>query len=1349
MTNQSALQEIERGDVLRDSGALDDAVLAYQQAIATYPGLAIGPYKLGTAYMRLNQLDEAEASFKQALKIDPDYPEAMNNLGILIAGRSELDVAEAFYRKALAKRIDYFEAHINVGNLLVESGRRIEALYHYDRAIQLRPDSALAKQRMGPLLRDLGRIAEAIDMLRRATELEPGSAAAWNDLGACLISRGDIAAADEALQEALRLDPKLFSGWVNRMLISNWRSRDRAGVFELHRSFGLHMTELTAAKRFTSHPNVTNENRRLRVGFVSGDFRRHSVSYFVRGPLSRLDRTKVEAWAYYNHAREDERTQELKPLFEEWRSIHGVSDDDTAAMIRRDGIDILIDLTGHTGHSRLSLFALKPAPVQISWIGYPNTTGLPTIDYRLTDEFADPSGSSDEFHTETLIRLPDCFLCYSPLREAPEVVPPPVTECGNITFGSFNTRVKIGDETLALWRQVLTAVPNAKLVIKSAVGLSEQSGKDELLQKIKLAGIDTERVTLHSAPEALGDHLALYGTIDICLDTFPYHGTTTTCEALWMGVPVVTLAGESHVSRVGVSLLSNIGLQELIAHSAAEYVRIAAALARDPARLIELRATMRERMLASPLLDATSMARNLESALHQMWLGYCARVPVETTSTVKPESSQLVVEMKGMHRIAVAAEFRKSPTAWVMLEQEDWFEDEIGFLRRICRPEWHALDIGANHGVYSLSLASSGAAKIWAFEPSSEPRLYLRNSVALNDFGSQIQILPVGLSNEPKMAEILLFGHSEENTIHRMPDEKRPHQTETVMLLALDDLMGKAIPSNTRIDFVKLDAEGEEMAILRGGLRFFLEQSPLVMFEYKHGRSFNLELADTFRVLGYELYRLVPGLGCLVPVVAGSEPDLDKYTLNLFACKSGRADGLAADSFLVKAEPRPDVTLLPEWSQSLRALPALATAPEEWASYDFDSDYGRALLAWCGSRQAGLPAKQRFQLLVQAFSHFQLACNHEDSHPAVVVLGIRICADVGMRVQSRDFAELFLDQMTSANDMPLDRPVPPAYAAFDTRRPISSLGELIYESIVELRLDRFAYSQFFIDTQTWLLEIGLKNPEHSPRLERSALLCHIRDEAPLPMQLISKLFLPSADNRNPELWRHIADNPAFIADSPEYPQKPEASEIPGVGAQTISIGNAPEKDASETPPAETRIPDVMRLHIGGTEVKQGWQILNARPGRGVGFRGDVRDLSRFGDNSYSEVYCSHVLEHVALKDMDRTLRGLHRILVPGGKAYISVPDMDALCRLFLAPGSALPDKITSRIVVMRMMFGGQLDDYDYHYTGLNFDLLASFLRDAGFHEVERVASFGLFEDMSDLHFGEIPVSLNLIAVKVE
>ncbi|MCX7180846.1 MAG: tetratricopeptide repeat protein, partial [Proteobacteria bacterium] len=659
-----------------DSGALEDAVAVYQRVIAAEPCLATGPYKLGTAYMRMKRADDAEACFRKALDLDPDYPEAMNNLGIILSGRGDLDSAEALYRNLLAKQIDHFEAHINLGNILTELARRNEALYHNRRAIELRPDSGLAKERMGPLLRDLGRISEALDLLQEAIKLDPNSAVVWNDLGACHISRGDIAEADAAFQEALRQDPELLAAWVNLMLVSNWRSRDREGVFALHRSFGMHMTELTAANRFTRHANVVTPERRLRVGFVSGDFRRHSVSYFIRAPLSRLDRSRIEAWAYYSHVREDDRTQELKPLFEEWRSIYGMSDNEAAAMIRRDGIDILIDLTGHTGHSRLGLFALKPAPVQASWIGYPNTTGLPAIDYRITDEFADPSGTSEIYHTETLIRLPDSFLCYSPLREAPDVAPPPSIERGKISFGSFNTRVKIGDETLGLWRQVLEAVPDSALVIKSAVGLSEQSDRDNLLEKIRLAGIDTARVTIHSAPDALDDHLALYSSVDICLDTFPYHGTTTTCEALWMGVPVVTLAGDAHVSRVGVSLLSNVGLQEFIAHTPAEYVRIAVDLARDKGRLTELRATMRNRMQASPLLDATSMARNLEQALRQMWVGYCANSSSDPAPEAIADHGQMAVLLQGGHEISVDSDFYTSMTAWIVLEQEDWFEDE-------------------------------------------------------------------------------------------------------------------------------------------------------------------------------------------------------------------------------------------------------------------------------------------------------------------------------------------------------------------------------------------------------------------------------------------------------------------------------------------------------------------------------------------------------------------------------------------------------------------------------------------------------------------------------------------------
>ncbi|MBK8762931.1 MAG: FkbM family methyltransferase [Sulfuritalea sp.] len=1119
MTNQSALQLIERGDSFRDSGALDDAILAYQHASEVDPALAMGPYKLGTVYMRLGRADDAKECFRKALELDPEYPEALNNLGIHLAGNRELDVAESLYRKALAKRIDYFEAHINLGNLLVESGRRIEALYFYERAMQLRPDSALAKQRMGPLLRDLGRIAEAVEILNQAIYLDPHSAEAWNDIGACHISRGDISTAENALKEALRLDRNLIPAWINLMLISNWRSRDRAGVYALHCSFGQHMMELTVDSRFSSFPNVVDKERRLRVGFVSGDFRRHSVSYFIRGPLSYLNRTKVEAWAYFNHSREDERTQELKPLFEEWRNIHGLADKEAAEIVRRDGIDILFDLTGHTGHSRLGLFALKPAPVQISWIGYPNTTGLPTIDYRLTDNFADPVGSSEEFHTENLIRFPNCFLCYSPIQEAPEISVLPAIERGCVTFGSFNTRVKIGDETLGLWRQVLEAIPSAKLVLKSAVGLSEQSGRDELLREIARAGIDTGRITIHSAPEALDQHLALYGTVDIGLDTFPYHGTTTTCEALWMGVPVVTLAGESHVSRVGVSLLSNLGLNELIAHNTAEYVRIAVELSEDLTRLAELRSTMRPRMAASPLMDAPSMARDLELILRRAWVDYCSHAQFDPSRAVS--GSHCVVETQGNFRIAVADDFRKSITSWVALEQEDWFEDEIGFVRKIVKPDWHAIDVGANHGVYSLSLAGSGARRVWALEPASEPRLYLRNSVALNGFTSQIEILPYGLSSESKMAEILLFGASEENTIHPVRDDKRPHKTEAISLVALDDLIGNEIPPNTPIEFFKLDAEGEEVAILRGGLRFFHEQSPLVMFEYKHGLSVNIELAITFRTMGYDLFRLVPGLGCLVPVLPGMEANLDKYTLNLFACKIDTADRLAADSLLVKSEPRPNMTLCREWSQVLYAMPALASTFAGNRHFNFESDYGNALLAWCGSRQDGLSAGQRFQLLTQAFGHFQLANAGDDCHPAVAVLGTRICADIGMRSHAVDFAQAFLDQMASADEMPIDRPVPPAYSAFDTREPKSSFGELIFESIVELDLDRYGYSRYYLATRALLLEKGLNNPEHTPRLERTALLCHLRDKTPIPIRSISKLFQYSSDNLNPGLWRRI------------------------------------------------------------------------------------------------------------------------------------------------------------------------------------------------------------------------------------
>jgi predicted O-linked N-acetylglucosamine transferase (SPINDLY family) len=329
--------------------------------------------------------------------------------------------------------------------------------------------------------------------------------------------------------------------------------------------------------------------------------------------LESHDRTAFEIYLYDDSPRLDAFTERLRPLADAWHRVRGMPDAQLAEKIRADRIDVLVDLAGHTAGNRLLTFARRPAPVQISYLGYPNTTGLNTVDYRLTDAVADPPGLADELHTEKLVRLPGTFLTFRPPVETPEVVDPPVLKNGFVTFGSFNALWKVNAPLLQLWARVLRAVPDSRLMMK-AEGLEEPDVAHRIANVFRQAGIDVARVRLLGREATYAGHLAAYGTCDVCLDTFPYAGTTTTCEALWMGVPVVSLAGEVHASRVGASLLSSVGLSEFAAPNAGAFVATAANLAGQPERLRELRRTMRERLRGSPLMNPIGLTRAIETA---------------------------------------------------------------------------------------------------------------------------------------------------------------------------------------------------------------------------------------------------------------------------------------------------------------------------------------------------------------------------------------------------------------------------------------------------------------------------------------------------------------------------------------------------------------------------------------------------------------------------------------------------------------------------------------------------------------------------------------------------------------
>jgi len=610
------------GVVLKKQGMLYEAIVCLQKAIHLKPDYTEAHYNLGNVLKELGRFEEAAECFRKTLSLTQNSPEAHNNLGVVLREQGNLCEAAECLQKALRLRPDYAEAHNNLGNVLKDQNGLDEAAECFQKAIRLKEDFPEAHNNLGVVLQEQGKLSEAAKLLQKALRLNPDYAGAHSNLGIVLKEQGRIDEATECCQKALQLKPDLSFAHSNLLMGLHYYDQIYpVELFSRHKRWAVqHAAPFSTAVK--PHLNDRSPQRCLRVGYVSPDFRMHSVAYFIEAVIASHDRGAFEILCYADVARPDSVTDRFKGLAGCWRDIVGMSDEQAADLIRSDRIDILIDLTGHTAKNRMPLFARKPAPVQVTYLGYPNTTGLATMDYRITDSWADPPDQTDHYYTEELVRLAHGFLCYKPPEETPEITKPPVLETGNITFASFNNRPKITPQVVRLWSKILTSVPNAKLVLKSKP-LSDPQTRERLLEMFVQSGVSPDRIKFVGYIPSQFEHFKLYNSIDIGLDTFPYNGTTTTCEAMWMGVPVITPAGEIHVSRVGVSLLTTAGLPEHIAESSEDYVQKAVQLAGDLERLQALRANLRSMMASSPLMDAQGFTRSLEAAYRQMWHRWC------------------------------------------------------------------------------------------------------------------------------------------------------------------------------------------------------------------------------------------------------------------------------------------------------------------------------------------------------------------------------------------------------------------------------------------------------------------------------------------------------------------------------------------------------------------------------------------------------------------------------------------------------------------------------------------------------------------------------------------------------
>ena len=602
------------GVTLQKLGRLEEAATSYRQLITLQPDNAEAHNNLGTMLQNLGRFEGAETSYRQAVVLKPDLAVAHYNLGVTLQKLGRLEEAEANSRQAIALDPGYVEAHINLGVTLQKLGRLEESEASCRKALVLKSDSAEAYVNLGVVLNDLGRLNEAEASCRQALDLEPDYAEAHTNLGIVLHRSGALEEAEASCRKAVALKSDFTAGYSNLLFLQSSSNFEHTSYLKDALSYAKSIRG-EISPRF-SEWSCAREPERLRIGLVSGDFSNHPVGFFLEGLFAQFNSSSLELYAYPTNPLEDELTARIKPYVSYWSPLWDKSDKEAAQLIHNDKIHILIDLSGHTANNRLPIFALKPAPIQVSWLGYWASSGVPEMDYILGDPFVTPNNEAAHF-TEKIWQLPESYLCFTEPNVALEVMPLPALSTGAITFGCFNKLLKMTDEVVSLRSKILNIIPGSKLFLKNNQ-LQYESVRNKVLSRFAAHGIGADQLILEG-PSPRAEYLASYNRVDIALSPYPYGGGTTSAEGLWMGVPVLTKRGDYFLSHLGESIAHNTGLSDWIAADEDEYIAKAVQFSSDLDGLMKLRAGLRAQVLASPLFDAPRFASHFVRAVWSMW----------------------------------------------------------------------------------------------------------------------------------------------------------------------------------------------------------------------------------------------------------------------------------------------------------------------------------------------------------------------------------------------------------------------------------------------------------------------------------------------------------------------------------------------------------------------------------------------------------------------------------------------------------------------------------------------------------------------------------------------------------
>ena len=624
----TAASDVPRADALvaegnqhEDAGDLQRAEALYREAIAAAPGHARGHLNLGILLAAKGDDAGAARAYGMVLAIDPFHPFGNYNFARLDFLRGEFTRAEARVAEALRVRPDFPEALMLQSNVLDALGKSDAAVDAMEAALRLQPDNPGAWFNLASLLHKVNRAEGAEGAVRRALAGEPRNPGSLALLSATLHDQGFPTEALPPLRAAIELDPASWTYLTHELLLMNFTDDTTSDeLFRRHVDFGARLEQANPV-RFHDFPGSRDPRRRLRIGYVSTDFNLHPVSLFLLPVLEHHDRSQVEIFCYSYGQTQDHITERLRALSDHWIEAEPMTETQMADAIHADGIDVLVDLTGHTNKPRMGVFCQRPAPVQMTWLGYLNTTGLTRMDYRLCDARTDPVETAQATHTERLIAMPHSQWCYRPILDADIAPATPLERNGHVTFGSFNAALKITPAMCRRWAEILTRVPGSRLIVAN---VNYERKRAAIRSAIEAVGVARDRVEFLARVD-LTKYLDLYNGVDITLDTVPYGGGTTTFDSLWMGVPVVAAYGDRPVSRSAASILSALGLDDWVAPSIDDYVDVAVRQATDPAAIVSLRHALRPRLQASPLADFPRFARDLEAIYRKTWLASATR----------------------------------------------------------------------------------------------------------------------------------------------------------------------------------------------------------------------------------------------------------------------------------------------------------------------------------------------------------------------------------------------------------------------------------------------------------------------------------------------------------------------------------------------------------------------------------------------------------------------------------------------------------------------------------------------------------------------------------------------------